>query len=57
MNHLGFMYTCRPIWRTSSKQCKSCQHVKPLDEFYEQKGMLHGRRAICKVCWNKRRAS
>lgn len=33
-----------------SKECKRCLQVKPVSEFYKQKGMKFGRMSNCKVC-------
>lgn len=52
---LAFLNNCKPIWRTQSRQCKSCQTVKPLDDFYGQVRAKEGKRNICKACWNKGR--
>ena len=32
------------------KACKSCGNIKPLDQFYRQRGMADGHRNECKDC-------
>jgi hypothetical protein len=34
----------------SSKRCRVCGEIKPLDDFYETAGMADGHRHDCKVC-------
>jgi uncharacterized protein with ATP-grasp and redox domains len=41
----------------SEKKCEKCDEIKPLDLFYAQKSGLHGRRALCKVCFSERQTA
>ncbi|SDM71810.1 hypothetical protein SAMN04488137_1601 [Fictibacillus solisalsi] len=40
--------------QVEAKSCKECEEIKPLTDFFKQKGGLGGVRARCKVCWYSR---
>lgn len=38
----------------ASKSCAACREVKPLTDFFKQKGGHKGRHSYCKSCYKKR---